>query len=285
MICVVNFANSVYRPQQVACTTSAYCYGKADNVIEFSEKNLPENFFEVNSEIMNYKRGFGLWLWKPYIILRAMDKLQDGDILVYADSGITFIRDIKNLTPILDSSKDGMAFFECPLLNEDWTKGEAFNLAGYFPTQNERQIMGNFFILKVSDKSKDFIAEWYEMCRNEKLISPKIFDNSINNGNHFIAHREDQSLLSILVRKKKASAYPDPSDYGEFQFQYTNFGRCNYWNKGQRLYPTVILCNRKISSKKYKRNYRIKSFMNRCGLYNYGMMNFKRNFRHLFRLS
>ena len=275
MICVVNFANDNYRQQQKYCTDTAYRFGKVDKVIEYSEKDLPESFFSDNPEVTSYKRGFGLWLWKPYIILMAMNGLCDGDTLIYADSGMTFINDVRNLTPILDNSKNQMAFFELPLLNEDWTKGETFRWAGYFPNEDERQITGNFFLMKVSEKSKKFIFEWYELCRQEKLISPQRFDFSITNGNYFRAHREDQSLLSILVRKKGLSVYPDPSDYGEFQFMQGSFGRCRYWEKESRSYPTIILCNRKVQGRKYLRNYRIKKIMNWLGLYNCKTVNLK----------
>ena len=30
-------------------------------------------------------RGYGYWIWKPYIILQELNKLQDGDILVHLD--------------------------------------------------------------------------------------------------------------------------------------------------------------------------------------------------------
>ena len=94
MIYVLNFANELYNSQQQACTESAYRYGKVDKVIEYSEKDLPDSFFKDNPKITSYKRGFGLWLWKPYLILKAMDNLNDGDILFYVDSGITFINNI-----------------------------------------------------------------------------------------------------------------------------------------------------------------------------------------------
>jgi hypothetical protein len=36
---------------------------------------------------LNNHRGFGYWLWKPYIINKLLEKLSEGDILIYADSG------------------------------------------------------------------------------------------------------------------------------------------------------------------------------------------------------
>ena len=33
----------------------------------------------------NIKKGCGLWLWKPYIIYKQLQKLNNGDFLVYSD--------------------------------------------------------------------------------------------------------------------------------------------------------------------------------------------------------
>ncbi|TLE03345.1 hypothetical protein [Helicobacter japonicus] len=35
-------------------------------------------------------RGFGYWCWKPYIILKTLEQLENNDILLYADIGCTF---------------------------------------------------------------------------------------------------------------------------------------------------------------------------------------------------
>ena len=39
------------------------------------------DFLETN------KRGYGYWLWKPYLIKSEFDKMKENDILVYCDSG------------------------------------------------------------------------------------------------------------------------------------------------------------------------------------------------------
>ena len=59
-IVVMNFANETYRKQQKDNTQSALKYGKADEVLEFSEKDLDEEYYTSNPEITKIKRGFGL---------------------------------------------------------------------------------------------------------------------------------------------------------------------------------------------------------------------------------
>lgn len=281
MICVVNFANRTYRKQQDACTRSALRYGKAERVISYTEKDLPEDYFIDNPQVTSYGRGFGLWLWKPYLILRAMDELKDGDILFYIDSGAVFINSIDNLTPLLKDAKYGIILFDIPLLNEDWTKGETFVYSNYSPKENERQIMSGMLMLRVSAQSRSIIQQWFEMCRDERLISPKFFDESIPNGPFFVAHREDQSILSIVARKNQLTVYGDPSDYGEFQFLYELFGRCNLINKSHRPYRTIVLSNRRIDADIYKRKYYIKRLLNKIGLYRGWIYSIRRKLKFL----
>jgi len=39
--------------------------------------------------ILNNKRGYGYWIWKPYLIKKTIDKLNNGDIILYMDADST----------------------------------------------------------------------------------------------------------------------------------------------------------------------------------------------------
>ena len=61
-----------------------------DNIIGYTDKNLKNDniFWEKHSNfITNNKRGYGYWIWKPYLIKKTMDNMKDGDILLYLDCG------------------------------------------------------------------------------------------------------------------------------------------------------------------------------------------------------
>ena len=46
------------------------------------------NFWNKNKDfIINNPRGFGYWIWKPYLIKKSMDQMKDNDILLYLDCG------------------------------------------------------------------------------------------------------------------------------------------------------------------------------------------------------
>lgn len=55
-----------------------------DKIILFTDKDLPESI--TNHPLYNMERGGGYWLWKPYIILEILSRIEENDILVYVDA-------------------------------------------------------------------------------------------------------------------------------------------------------------------------------------------------------
>jgi len=46
------------------------------------------SFWSKHGEFIDKNpRGYGYWLWKPYIIKKNMERMKNGDILLYLDSG------------------------------------------------------------------------------------------------------------------------------------------------------------------------------------------------------
>ena len=60
-----------------------------------------------NNNIFEYERGFGYWIWKPYIILNRLKKMKDGDILVYLDAGSSIINNDKEKNKYIDILNTG----------------------------------------------------------------------------------------------------------------------------------------------------------------------------------
>ena len=54
-------------------------------------------FYSENKAILDLARGAGYWLWKPFIISETLKEMEEGDCLIYSDSGIEVVAD---LTPL-----------------------------------------------------------------------------------------------------------------------------------------------------------------------------------------
>lgn len=280
MIHLVNFADDKFRKQQQSCSKCAVVYGGVDVVHEFSPDDIDDEFKNRNSDIFKYERGVGLWLWKPYFINRLLHELKDGEYIVYSDVGVGFIGKVNLLIDVIQRDNVNMMFFGLPMLDVEWTKKEAFDIAGYNPKMSDRQVDGSFFILKVSDEARNMVKEWFELCSNEKALSPKVFDSTKKSYPSFVSHREDQSLLSIVLHKRGVEYYRDPSDYGEFPFQY----KSNRWTYSPQIYinsqyPTIILHHRKVLYDQYLRSYRIKKILSMMRLWNETIFSLKNNIK------
>ena len=59
-----------------------------DSVDIFTEKNLDKDFKQKHKSILKLgSRGYGYWIWKPYIIHKMLQKMNAGDFLLYIDAG------------------------------------------------------------------------------------------------------------------------------------------------------------------------------------------------------
>lgn len=250
---VCNFADERFVSQQQLNTKSAYEKGKADKVLEFHPKDIAE-LKEAFPEHFKITRGGGLWLWKPYIILKALDMIEEGEYLFYCDSGAVFIDDIHLMIPDLESSSHGLMLVEHPLLSQCYTKSECFHLMNCRDFSGN-QIISAFIFMKKSTIVKKMIEEWLENMTDIRKVYAKKYLNNIPEFKNYIAHREDQSVLDVLRRKWKVEVYRDPSDLGLFPWAYMRAGGYHRKKYPNSHYPVILLHVRKNNPEVYKQNY------------------------------
>ena len=175
--------------------SSIYCY---------SEHDLPV-------EIINYskihKRGYGYWQWKPYIILKELNKMNNGDILLYADGRSHVIRknaDIHWLEEFLNSRFD-------IVLHNGFAEGNytTQKVLEYFEVVNDsyitksKQYFAGLLLMKKSEEIVKLIQTWYEVITTNAELFRDDDNNDPNNINDFVENRHDQSALSILLKKNQ----------------------------------------------------------------------------------
>lgn len=211
---LINYADGKYKKTQSFNTWTGKCIAGFDKVYSFSPENIDNDFYNKNKEILSITRGNGLWLWKPYFILKVMEQSQEGDIIFYCDSGSFFIRKIDSLISSIDSSS-GIWVSDIPLLEKNFTKYECFDYMDCINDKfkNSNQIQGTFFMAINSKKTREFVKKWLFYCEDLRILSPQ-YKNGENN--ELISHREDQSILSLLCKKENIKPHLDPSHRGKF---------------------------------------------------------------------
>lgn len=100
-------------------------------------------------------------------------------------------------------------------------------------------------------KTVALIQEWLNLCIVEKYIACERFDETIPNDPIFKVHRDDQSLLDIVVRKHGIRPYRDPSDYGLRSYFWQPLGK----DERRSDYPVVVLSFRRADAAEYKKTY------------------------------
>lgn len=186
--------------------TAKYIAG-FDNVIVAGPDDLDEDFKKKNASILSYKRGAGLWLWKPYIVLKTLDVMEEGDVLFYSDAGACFVRSVKR---IIEGMSQDIWCCDIPTIEEQFTKSICFEAlccdSDIYKKSNQR--IATFFAVRKSLSSKSFVTNWLTECEKEFLISP---EQGKEAGTVLLSHREDQSIFSLLTKKMGYKSHKIPT--------------------------------------------------------------------------
>ena len=215
---LVNYANDKYKKAQNLNSWSGKYIGKVDKIFSFGPKDIAPEYRRQHIDIFSETRGDGLWLWKPYFINKVLNEAEEDDYIFYVDSGAFFIR---NAQILIDSfgQDENIWVSDNPLLENCFTKPECF-LKMNCDTQTIRftnQIQATYLVIRNCQESRKFIKQWLELCEQKELISPAGNNTPQTQlGTGFVAHREDQSLLSLLCKKNGIVPHKDPSQRGKF---------------------------------------------------------------------
>ena len=249
---LINYADKNFRSSQKRNTTSGITVGDFDKAIEHSPKDIDEKFYKTNKHILTEMRGGGYWLWKPYIILKTLQRndIKNEDYIFYADSGSYFINSIN---PIIDLSRkynqDIIPFSNKYLpLQKEWTKGDTFiemkaDESKYCDTP---QIGAGFILIKKSDLSIRFFRDLLFYAQHEVILTDKPSVSENHKG--FIEHRHDQSIFSILCKQYNLKTFRHIYQEGNNEVELF-----------EDKYPQIIVSTRKsdrtvIQKIKYQRS-------------------------------
>lgn len=243
----INYADENFSKIRWWNSLSGRLIGKCALIREISPTNIDKDFFDKNRKIFEMTRGAGLWLWKPYIISKTLKECELGDFLLYTDSSVVFLKNIKTLTAILEEDGGDIMLFENSTIEKCFTKREIFYFMDCEEAKaNLNQLQASFLLFRKSPKSEAFVDEWLKYAQDERLLSSKHFCKNIEEFPEYVVHREDQSILSVLAKKWEIHPFRDPSQYGDRPWEYAGKKHLVRFRKyGVRDVPTTFLLCRK----------------------------------------
>jgi hypothetical protein len=205
----INFANNGYYNVQNKALESAKSLGF--EVKGYRMNDIDEDFKLKNQNILSCKRGSGYWLWKPYIILDMIEKIKDGDFLIYMDSGAFLIKSPDHILEHVDEK--GILAFSTIHLQSTWCKKDLFEFIfdKEYDYSDKPQMLASYIFIKKTESSVNFIKNWLNIASNYHLITdePSVSENYSD----FREHRHDQSIYSLLVYKEDIKITPDISQW------------------------------------------------------------------------
>ena len=212
LIHLVTYATRKFRHRQLLLSASA----KANKVVSttklWTSSSLKcSSFTSLCPDISLSERGSGFWSWKPFIILQILERVPDGDVVVYSDVGrkypyILLENTIDDFVKWMNSkNQDVMPGVRIPWNGpmSMWTKRDALIAMSMDRSEihEATPIQASFSIWRNTPETREFVKEWQSLCLKRDLVSDDV--SAINTLEHpnFIAHRHDQSLLTLCCIK------------------------------------------------------------------------------------
>ncbi len=178
-------------------------------------QSLGEDFWKERGHLVaRYKRGFGLWSWKPYLIQRRLEAIDDGDLLTYVDVGCSLNHEGRpRLLECFERARTGPGWlgFSIPGHTEgQWTKRAMLKAHGQDdPAARSRlQLASGVHFIRACEATRRLASRWYDACGQEAEMNDLL---STEEHPEFIAHRHDQSAFSLLSVNGPVESIPDES--------------------------------------------------------------------------
>lgn len=196
---------------------------KVDHAEAFDLSALSVPFQIAHQEQLRKRKGAGYWLWKPYIILNALlHKLNDGDFLLYHDSGMYFVSDVGPLFKLCEDLKPSILTFHLDYVERLYSKRDAFILLDmddpivYEGKQTQR--LANLIVAMKNCETIQYFMEYLAYTMDFRITSDKGNVLGKPNFEGFVGNRHDQTVHSLLSKKWGILEMRDPCTCGRNGF-------------------------------------------------------------------
>ena len=222
---LLSFASSDCAPSLRRLVRQAEAMSVFSSIMTATEQDLAPSFRAKFSEYLQAGvRGFGYWMWKPEIILRTLERIPNGDVLLYLDAGC-------HLNPAgrarfsqyvdwTGRSSSGLLAFQYrsfssapanypterveTLLDRQYTKREALDALGISPRNallDDPAIAAGIVFVRKSSAGNATLELWRGTVDAHPEAFTDAFESSLQDSS-FREARHDQSVFSIRAKEQ-----------------------------------------------------------------------------------
>lgn len=232
----------------------------------YDDKKLSQDFplfWQEHSEfIISNARGFGYWIWKPFLILSCLESMNEGEGLLYLDGGChlnktpgsmlklkEYLQHAQDHEILVTQLYDGQFGFES-LSEKSWTKKQLLDFLQLSESDQESgQYQSGIIFIINNARNRQLVSDWFELSKSDgyRWLTGKSLAGE--NYPSFVEHRFDQSIFSALAKNRGAKSFRDETywegswstqgrDYPIWAIRNTtgiDTTRMHYWDIPDRL--------------------------------------------------
>jgi hypothetical protein len=215
----LTFGDERYEEALRRVEKEALASGFFDRIVVKRPADLGSAFWKQHGSFVHAnRRGYGLWIWKPWLILEALRSCEPDDFLVYLDAGCTINERgrarFEDYCRRAAASAVGALGFQLPLLEKSYTKGDLFERLHAWHLKDTRQVRASIVVIQCRAESIRFAEEWLALAEDHPLISDE--PSSVSNDPSFLKHRHDQSIFSLLSKLRGATLIEDETEFADW---------------------------------------------------------------------
>ena len=210
----ISYGDEKFKKNLIRIRREASRLGIFDRIKIYTETDLPIEI--TSSPLMQYERGGGHWLWKPYLIYNTL-KLYPNAIVVYADAGCTLNNNIQEWNTLFELMKENntiLTYYQ-PTVDYGWQ--EIFGTSSVTNSTWIKRETIEFFDKQFESKEwHNYPSVWagFIIAKNESHFIKLVLDTMMTYPNlvvdpigvelpkqfeNFRGHRSDQSIMSALA--------------------------------------------------------------------------------------
>ena len=218
----ITYANDKFKDAKKRIIKEANSFGEFSSVKGFGPEDLSVEFSSKFNDVLSQSRGAGFWTWRPHILKETLDRMNDGEFLVYLDAGCKLNPQGKKrfyeYIDMLDKSDYGFLSFAMsggvgPGSLEPERNYSVKEVFKYFSIDVESemaksgQYLGGVLILQKNDHAMKLVDMFMKALEDDPLMFSDHY-NDRQQEHYFRDNRHDQSISSI-IRKIHGSVVID----------------------------------------------------------------------------